>query len=463
MAPETGPGHETPDTPRAGVRARASARVERAFRNEERAGLMLAALVRAAMLLCATLYFALSTSLVGKAFLGLVASVLGLAMLGLLQFELLRRGLNPPWLKYLFVALDCAYLAGVLMTDANQMETGVPPALIIREGGILFFAVFLVQAAFSFSPRLVLWAGACIAIAWTAVLLDALADPRTIAEWYTPRQSEVVTYLARYANPAYLPLSKWTVDVISMVLLALGLSVAVARSRRLVAVSVAAERARANLARYFSPKMVDTLAARDEPFGQVRRQNAAVLFADLRGFTALAESTPPEEVMHLLREFHARMEAEVFDAGGTLDNIMGDGLMATFGVPDAGPTDASRALFCARSMLRQMERWNAERREAGLPEMNAGIGLNYGPVVLGDVGSERSSAFAVVGDTVNAASRLQTLTKEMGVRLVVSRALVDAVMRESGGEAQGLLEGMTEAGRRQLRGRENDIEVWVAA
>lgn len=460
-ASRTSPGDEsissllTADNP-------AELRLERAFRQEERAGLMLAALVRTAILLCATLYFAVSSNLTGYSYFSLVGTILGLSLLGLLQFEFLRRDIGSPWIKYVFLAVDCAYLAFMFAADLGQLETRVPPAYIIREGSILFFYVFLAQAAFSFSPRFVIWATFCIVAAWTAVLIDAITDPITIYEFWTPSQNEIGLYFQKYANPAYLPLSKWTIDVFFLTLVGLGLSVAVARSRRLVAASSAAERARANLARYFSPKLVDTLAARDAPFGQVRRQNAAVLFVDIRGFTAYAEATAPEDVIELLRAFHGRMEAEVFDAGGSLDNIMGDGLLATFGVPDASENDASRALLCARHMLKALDRWNKERAERGEHEVSVGIGLHYGPVVVGEIGSARSSAFAVIGDTVNTASRLQTLAKGLGGRLVVSGTLIEAMRQEIGPDAEHMLHGLKSEGARALKGREREVEIWVS-
>ena len=114
---------------------------------------------------------------------------------------------------------------------------------------------------------------------------------------------------------------------------------------------MAAERARGNLARYFPPKIVDTLAARDEPFGPPRQQDVAVLFSDIRGFTAMSETMSPAEVMELLRDFHGRMEAVVFEHNGTLDKFIGDALLATFGTPDTGERDATDALTCAREML----------------------------------------------------------------------------------------------------------------
>jgi adenylate cyclase len=110
--------------------------------------------------------------------------------------------------------------------------------------------------------------------------------------------------------------------------------------------------------------MVDALAERDEPLGRVRRQVVGVLFADLVGFTTLAEAMTPEDLMAMLRDFHGRMEEEVFRHGGCLEKFIGDALLATFGVPDVGARDATDALACARGMLAALATWNGERAES---------------------------------------------------------------------------------------------------
>jgi len=221
-----------------------------------------------------------------------------------------------------------------------------------------------------------------------------------------------------------------------------------------------AQRMRANLARYFSPNIVDILAAQDEPLGPVRRQNVAVLFADIVGFTRLAETTDPEEVMDTLREYHRRMSAQVFACSGTIEKFIGDALLATFGVPTAGERDCVNALRCAVAMLRQLEQWNAERGAAGLAPIRMGIGLNYGPVVLGDIGGEHGMSFTVIGDTVNTASRLQDLTRALETPLVVGDALVQAV-RTASDDTDAILRRLQPAGERQLRGRSGAVTVWA--
>jgi len=239
-----------------------------------------------------------------------------------------------------------------------------------------------------------------------------------------------------------------------------GLALLVRRSRALVTERTEAERARGNLARYFSPKVVDVLAERDEPLGRVRRQPVGVLFADLVGFTTMAEEMTPEDVMTMLREFHGRMEEEVFRHGGCLEKFIGDALLATFGIPDVGTRDATDTLACARGMLTALETWNRERTKDGLPAMRMGLGLHYGPVVAGDIGSRRSMAFATVGDTTNVTSRLQALTRELDTTIVASGALVAAVEREKADLT--MLEGLTPRGPQTLRGRDTPIDLWVA-
>jgi adenylate cyclase len=110
-------------------------------------------------------------------------------------------------------------------------------------------------------------------------------------------------------------------------------------------------------------------------------------------------------------------------------------------------------------MLAALEAWNRERVTAGLPPLRMGLGLHYGPVVAGDIGSRRSMAFATVGDTTNVASRLQALTRELGVTLVASAALVAAVQREAADTAH--LQGLASRGPHVLRGRDTALELWA--
>jgi adenylate cyclase len=223
----------------------------------------------------------------------------------------------------------------------------------------------------------------------------------------------------------------------------------------------AAERARMNLARYFSPNLVELLAGRDEPLGPVRRETVAVLFVDIVGFTRMAEAMPPESVVTMLREFHERMAADIFACGGTIEKYIGDAIFAVFGLLNAGNRDAANALCCAGRMLKTLDGWNRERSARGEPALAIGIGVNYGPAVIGDVGSEQGLSFTVIGDTVNTASRLQGLTRELKAPLVVADAVVANLGDGQSPELAALLEGLHDHGERLLRGRSAAVRVWA--
>jgi adenylate cyclase len=235
----------------------------------------------------------------------------------------------------------------------------------------------------------------------------------------------------------------------------------VAKLRALEHRRAAAERARANLARYFSPNIVAILAERDEPFGAVRRQTVAVLFVDIVGFTRMAEDMPPEAVVTLLRQFHDRMTAQIFACGGTVEKYIGDAIFALWGLPDAGADDAANALRCADAMIAALEGWNGERAAAGEAALAIGIGLHHGPAVIGDVGSEQSLSFTVIGDTVNTASRLQALTRSFATPLVVSDDLVAAVKSSATDGSARLLDGLADQGEQSLRGRSGTVRISI--
>ena len=433
----------------------ARARLDAAFARQERRGLMLAAAARSVAVLVIVIWVALTNTERGLAHAWVLGTALLFAVTGVVQFWLCARDLAPSLAPYLFALVDSLLLAAVFVVPNPFAPAALPPAIPLRYGNFVFFFLLLMQMAFSFRPRLLLWTGLCGAVAWTLAFLWVVSRPGVTTGAGLDLPSGLTTYL----DPSFVSVLKYEGEIIAFLIVAAGLALLVRRSRILVAERAEAERERSNLARYFSPKVVEELAERDEPLGRVRRQAVGVLFADLVGFTTLAEDMTPEEVMAMLRAFHGRMEEEVFRHGGCLEKFIGDALLATFGVPDVGSRDATDALACARGMLAALAAWNRERGGQGLPPLRMGIGLHYGQVVLGDIGSQRSMAFATVGDTVNVTSRLQTLTRDLDATIVASTELIQAVEREAAERA--LVGGLTGRGPHVLRGRDTPIEIWA--
>ncbi|MEL7430382.1 MAG: adenylate/guanylate cyclase domain-containing protein, partial [Pseudomonadota bacterium] len=173
------------------------------------------------------------------------------------------------------------------------------------------------------------------------------------------------------------------------------------------------------------------------------------------------ERNTPENVMDLLRQYHALVEKTIFENSGTLEKYMGDGVMATFGRPETTAGDAANALRCATQIIKANEDFNEKRLSEGKEAVRISIGIHYGAVILGDIGPERRLEFAVVGDTVNVAARLEAESRPLKVRCVVS----DDVMQHLDKDCIDLdvLTGAFRShGDLKLRGRNKPISVWVS-
>ncbi|MGO4835487.1 adenylate/guanylate cyclase domain-containing protein, partial [Rhizobiaceae sp. 2RAB30] len=203
------------------------------------------------------------------------------------------------------------------------------------------------------------------------------------------------------------------------------------------------------------------LASDDHDVGAVRTQDVAVLFIDIVGFTEISERSTPQQVMDLLRRYLSLVESVIFEYGGTLDKYLGDGVMATFGTPEPRPTDAANALRAAREIIRRMDGFNRDGAARGDPEIRVSIGVHYGPVILGDVGPSRRLEFAVLGDTVNVASRLESASRELDCRIVASSDIVENARRGGTQDGQPLLAGFRSASSVPLRGRRAPVDVWI--
>ncbi|MEM9627111.1 MAG: adenylate/guanylate cyclase domain-containing protein [Pseudomonadota bacterium] len=154
-------------------------------------------------------------------------------------------------------------------------------------------------------------------------------------------------------------------------------------------------------------------------------QEIAVLFADLRAFTRMAEGRLPFDVVFILNQYFKAMGSAIEGSGGRVDKFIGDGIMALFGIGAEPGLACRQALIAARTMGERLADLNRDIK-AELPEpLRMGIGLHAGPVILGEMGYGRATSLTAIGDVVNVASRLESLTKEVGAELVVSASLAE--------------------------------------
>lgn len=348
------------------------------------------------------------------------------------------------------------------MIVPNPFSDDVRPlAMQYRFDNFQYFFVILAAGTLAYSWRTVIAIGSWTAMMWTIGWIVAWWVATPIPEISEKVAEALQGYpdVAELLDPNSFMIPQRIQQVIVFMMVAVTLGISMRRLNQLLMNNAGLERERANLSRYFSPNVVDELSQNDEPLKQVRKADVAILFIDIVGFTKYAAGRDPYEVIEVLRGFHARMETEVFRHHGTLDKYLGDGLMATFGTPVPTPLDASNALDCARAMVGGIDRWNLERRRAGEPEIHVGVGVHYGSVVLGDIGANRLE-FAVIGDAVNVAAKLEALTRDFKARVIVSDAVRLRVADENPSMSEAMA-GFVAYRDQSVRGVEAPMDVWV--
>ncbi len=256
-------------------------------------------------------------------------------------------------------------------------------------------------------PLLTVLAGA--GAAWAATVLRPLAA-------FIVAAAVAAAYLAG-CHAAFL-WGRWWADVMP-VPLALGITYA-----GTVAKNFAQEqREKRRLSRFFSPNVVKEIVRhKDDANLEAGRRRMTVLFSDIRGFTSMSEKMTPEDVVTFLREYLTVMTEAVFTYGGTVDKYIGDAIMALYNVPFEAPDHAAQAV---RTALEFQERLKplAERFTARYGgTLACGVGIHTGDAVVGTIGSEQRLEYTAIGDTINLGSRLEGLTKDFNVPVIISEA-----------------------------------------
>ena len=363
--------------------------------------------------LFALLYFAAPKTFTEDAPFAPIPWVLG----GYTLFTLLRlyfsyRMILPPWVLVMSAVADI----GILMVAvwSFHVQYGQPAAFYLKAPTLLYVFIFISLRALSFSPKYLLVTGLTAAIGWLALVGYAVFEP--------DGTERVTRDYIEYMTSATILIGAEIDKVISIILVTVILAIAVARSRARLVSAMAEHTAANNLSRFLEPNVAQSVrTGRDVPeIGSGSEREAAVLFIDLRGFTALAAQLSPRDLIALLGRYQHLVVPIVHSHGGSITTFLGDGIMITFGAVQPSNTYAADAFRCAHALLTGISDWSAERHKAGLSEIRVGIGIEVGLVVCGPIGDEQRLEYAVVGDTVNRAAKLQNHTKQEKVAALAS-------------------------------------------
>jgi adenylate cyclase len=323
-----------------------------------------------------------------------------------------RTGLTHA-LRMVSTAADIAVL--MITIWSFHIQYGQPAAFYLKAPTVLYVFIFIALRALSLAPGYVLFAGIAAAAGWLVLLAYALAEPGGMG---------LITrdYVA-YMTSARVLIGGEVDKVLSILIVAALLTAATARARTLLHCAVAEGAAAGRLARFFSPEVAATIVGAEEAAlrpGEGRQTEAAAMFVDLRGFTRLAAELAPNELVKLLGEYQRAAVPVIRAHDGTVITYLGDGIMVTFGAVRASATYAADALAAAGALVDALEAWAAERRGRGLPAPGVGVGVDAGTVTCGAIGDAARLEFAVIGDPVNRAAKLQNHTKAESVRALAS-------------------------------------------
>lgn len=433
--------------------------VLRALEEEKREGQRIATIARTVALAVIALLLPFLNPTVGVLYYE--AFLIGFVVIGWAQLRVAKVGRSGTELALIF--LELVMLTFVCVVPSPFVAEGVPTAFGYRFGTFIYFFLILAIGTLAYSWRTIFSIGTWVAALWVLALFGvilfgeqnpALHDAAVKAFSGFPDMVDTL-------DPNSAEISRRIQEVVVFMLVAGILALKGWRSNKLLMKQAQAAAERANLSRYFSPNIVDVLASDEHDVGAVRTQDVAVVFIDIIGFTELSERSPPQQVMDLLRRFFSLAEGVIFEHGGTLDKYLGDGVMATFGTPDPKTTDAINALKAAREIVGRMDAFNRESASRGAPAIKVSVGVHYGPVILGDVGPSRRLEFAVVGDTVNVASRLEAAGRDLDCAIVASHAAFENARRGGAVDETSILSGFRPASSVALRGRKAPIDVWT--
>jgi adenylate cyclase len=302
----------------------------------------------------------------------------------------------------------------------------------LRRSAFLYLVAYVAASALTFSVRIVLVAGGAAFVGQLASFAFVLHSAEHVDSFRGFTASNALELLRQLIEVQGVDPVVFMLNQLVLLAITTGLIAgAIWRARGHVERAVLAETERANLGRYFSPNVVERLASDVRGLEAGRAQDAAVMFVDVIGSTRRMEAVTPEEVITIIRAFHRRIVPIVFRHNGSVDKFLGDGLMAVFGAPEKTPDEARDALLCAVEILDTIDQWRDRLVAVGRVATTVGVGIHFGPVIQGNVGIADRLEFTTLGDTVNVASRLESMTRQFDAGILLSLETVAAAERSS--------------------------------
>ncbi len=358
----------------------------------------------------------------GQAFQPVPWAIGAYTVFTLLRLLLAYRISLPGWFLLVSIVIDMALLFGLIWSFHVQYMQ--PASFYLKSPTLLYVFIFIALRALRFEARFVLAAGFAAALGWLAMVGYVIT--------IDPSDTMITRDYVQYMTSNSVLLGAEFDKIISMLVVSMILGVALIRGRALLVRAVAEGAAARELSRFFAPEIARRIRGSDEEIaagsGEIRE--AAVVNFDMRGFTRLAETVSPDQVMRLLADYQHHIVPVVQAHGGSIDKFLGDGIMATFGAAPPSATYAADALRAVDEAIRRAQSWRDELRGRGeaCPEVNAAVAS--GRVIFGAVGDATRLEYTVIGEPVNLSAKLEQHNKQLGVHAICDAATYERALAQ---------------------------------
>ena len=318
------------------------------------------------------------------------------------------RGHLPDWAVYGSSVIDITVL--LVLIWSFHLQYGQPASFYLKAPTLLYVFIFITLRALRFRARFVIVTGLTAALGWLAMVAYAIS--------VDPKNDMITRNYIEYLTGNEVLIGAEVDKIVSILAVTLVLALVLRRARFALVQAVTEQTAAHDLSRFFDSSVADTIRSSEEEtaVGSGVLRQASVINVDIRGFTNMAATVPPGEVIEMLADYQARLVPLIQSAGGTIDKFLGDGIMATFGAVDPVPDHAARSLRALDAVLDESERWSRRRIEQGHMPLEVNAAVVAGPVVFGAVGNKDRLEYTVIGAAVNLSAKLEKFNKTLGTK-----------------------------------------------
>ncbi|GAB4238082.1 MAG: adenylate/guanylate cyclase domain-containing protein [Methyloligellaceae bacterium] len=328
----------------------------------------------------------------------------------------------PDWAVYFSIVLDMTLLMTLIASFHIQYQQ--PASFLLKAPTLLYVFIFIALRTLRFQPRFVIAAGLTAAAGWGVMILYVIN--------VDPEDTMITRSYVEYLTGNSILLGAEFDKIVAILTVTFVLALALRRGRHMLVDAVAESTAARDLSRFFDESVAEEIRKADHEIapGEGVKRVVSVLNVDIRGFTPLAASMDPGDVMHLLSDYHAHVVPVIQAHHGSIDKFLGDGIMATFGAVRESDSFAADALRAVDDIIAAVERWNAARAQAGDIQLEVNLSVASGEVVVGAVGGQNRLEFTVIGPAVNLSAKLEKHNKDLGARALSDGDTLQLALRQ---------------------------------